>query len=380
MREQTTSEHDLVAEQPTGVPPRLPETAELQAGLRGARLAGSAVTVLAVLAVLGACYIAKLVCVALLVSVLLAFIFAPVAELLERLRIPRSVASAMAVLLLLAVIFGVGSYSYSRAQDFARELPKYSGRIRAELEKFARKAEALRKSTANVLPPAATPANAQKVVVEQQTNWTQYVTSGFGGLTDFFFATAFIPFLMYFMLSWQEHVRACTVMLFRLENRNTAYVTLGAISNMIRSFIVGNVLVGLFMSAALVLVFALSGVPYFYFVGFISGFLSLIPYLGVIMAMAPPLVLGLGRIHGTEALVIILAIVVVHLVGLNVLYPKMIGSRVRLNPLAVTLALLFWGWLWGAVGLVLAVPITAAMKIIFDHVESLRGYGTWLGE
>jgi len=75
-----------------------------------------------------------------------------------------------------------------------------------------------------------------------------------------------------------------------------------------------------------------------------------------------------------------LTVLGLHLFGLNVLYPKFLGSRLQLNPLAVTIALLFWGWLWGAVGLILAIPITAAMKIIFDSVETLRPYGTWLGE
>jgi len=69
-----------------------------------------------------------------------------------------------------------------------------------------------------------------------------------------------------------------------------------------------------------------------------------------------------------------------HLIALNVLYPKFLGNRLQLNPLTVTIALLVWGWLWGAVGLVLAIPITAAMKIVFDHVQSLKGYGAWLGE
>ena len=55
-------------------------------------------------------------------------------------------------------------------------------------------------------------------------------------------------------------------------------------------------------------------------------------------------------------------------------------SRLKLNPLAVTIALLFWGWIWGAVGLLLAIPITGAMKIIFDHVESMKSFAAWLGE
>jgi len=65
---------------------------------------------------------------------------------------------------------------------------------------------------------------------------------------------------------------------------------------------------------------------------------------------------------------------------MKVLYPKMLGSRLRLNPLAVTIALLVWALLWGAMGLLLAVPITAGMKIVFDHVESLKPLGAWLGE
>jgi predicted PurR-regulated permease PerM len=73
-------------------------------------------------------------------------------------------------------------------------------------------------------------------------------------------------------------------------------------------------------------------------------------------------------------------VVGLHVFSLNVLYPKFLGNRLQLNPLAVTMALLVWGWLWGAMGLVLAIPITAAMKIIFDHVQSLKPYAVWLGE
>ena len=69
-----------------------------------------------------------------------------------------------------------------------------------------------------------------------------------------------------------------------------------------------------------------------------------------------------------------------HLIAMNVLYPMILGKRLQLNPLAVTIALLFWGWLWGAMGLILAVPITGAFKIICDHIDRLRPYGAWLGE
>jgi predicted PurR-regulated permease PerM len=147
-----------------------------------------------------------------------------------------------------------------------------------------------------------------------------------------------------------------------------------------RAFIVGNLLVGIFIGAISTAVFGLLDIPYFYFVGFISGFLSLIPYLGVLLALVPPVLTGLGVVQGTRFFFILATVLGLHLFSLNVLYPKFLGDRLQLNPLAVTLALLFWGWIWGAAGLILAIPVTAAMKVVFDHVDSLNGLGAWLGE
>jgi predicted PurR-regulated permease PerM len=169
-------------------------------------------------------------------------------------------------------------------------------------------------------------------------------------------------------------------MLFPMKSRNTAYVTLGLISAMIRSFMVGNLLIGIFLGAMTTVVFWLLHLPFFYIVGFISGFLSLVPYLGVVLAVAPPIFVGLGHVGSTELVYMIMAVLGLHMLALNVLYPKILGRRLQLNPLAVTMALLIWASLWGAIGLLLAIPITAAMKIIFDHVEPLKPYGVWLGE
>jgi len=216
--------------------------------------------------------------------------------------------------------------------------------------------------------------------VRPTTSFSEQITHGFGSVTETVLVISFIPFLVYFMLTWEQHVRSATVMLFRLENRNTAYVTLGLISAMIRSFILGNVLVGLFISGASVIVFGFLHLPYFYFLGVISGFLSLVPYLGVVLAMAPPLIAGVGQINYGDVIAIVITVLGLHLFALNVLYPKFLGSRLQLNPLAVTLGLLFWGFIWGAMGLILAIPILAAMKIIFDHVETMRPFGAWLGE
>jgi predicted PurR-regulated permease PerM len=331
-----------------------------------------AFTAIGIATILGLCYWGELVLAVMLVSVLLAFILAPVMDLFIRLHLARGLAAAVAVILLLTLIGGVAYYSSNQAIIFVQDLSKYSKTIRQEISQVRQQAESLGETEPS---GQAKPADSRS-----GTNLEDLLTRGFGSVTQALLAASFVPFLVYFMLSWQHHVRSATVMLFTLENRNTAYITLGLISAMIRSFMVGNLLIGLFLGTASTIAFGILNLPFFYFIGFISGFLSLVPYLGVVLAMAPPIFVSMGRINSGDAVVIVMIVLGLHLIALNVLYPKFLGNRLQLNPLAVTMALLVWGWLWGAMGLVLAVPITAAMKIVFDHIESLKPYGAWMGE
>lgn len=193
-------------------------------------------------------------------------------------------------------------------------------------------------------------------------------------------AIGFVPFLTYFMLTWKEHSHSATVRLFPEEHRPIAYRTIARISAMIRSFIVGNLTAGLLGAAVCTGVFGLLGIPYFYLLGIISGFASLIPSFGVFLALLPPLAGGIGILSKTDVLLLVLAVIGTHVVMMNVLYPKLIGQRVRLNPLAVVLSLLFWFWIWGAMGVILAIPIVGAAKIVCDYVDSLKGLGAWLGD
>jgi predicted PurR-regulated permease PerM len=292
-------------------------------------------------------------------------------------QVPRSVGAGIAVSLLVLAGLGATYASYSRAIEFAHELPKYKSHIKEIVDKVRKQAEELEKTTETVMP--ASPAD-RAVTVKESNNWTDMLSRNASAVSELVLTLTFVPFLVYFMLSWKDHVRTASVMLFKMENRNTAYVMLGLISSMIRSFIVGNFIIGVFLSLCSMAAFGLVGLPYFYFIGVISGFLSLVPYLGVLMALIPPLFIDLGHLTLTSFFVISFIVVGLHLVAMNVLYPKILGKRLQLNPLAVTVSLLFWGWMWGASGLILAVPIMGGCKIIFDHVERLRPFGTWLGE
>jgi len=356
---------------------RRQEERELGRALRAGAVAQVTVAVDAALVM---CYFGKLVLITLMVSILITFMLEPIVGLLERIRVPRSLGALLAVLLLMAAMYGVSYFFYSRAISFAHELPKYSHKIQGMMSHITKKTNELEKTTQQVLPKGDTQGQKPMPVRVENGAASGLITDNLGTVTETVLTLCFIPFLVYFMLSWREHARTKTVQLFKPEYRSTAYVTMGQISLMMKSFIAGNFVIGLFISIGSVIVFGVLGLPYFYFIGFISGFLSLMPYLGVLLALIPPLTAGIGSLNSTGIIIICATVLGLHVFSMNVLYPKILGKRLQLNPMVVTIALLIWGFIWGAMGLILAVPIMGAIKIICDHVNSLRPIGQWLGD
>ncbi len=348
--------------------------------LRGSVQAGVvAQFVIAIAAAVGLLYLLKLVWITVLIAALLAFALDPFVVALARVRIPRAAGAAVALFLLLAVSLALTFFFYNRAVDFIDELPNFSATIRDDLRKLQAQADKFENSTRSVLPEdkGRKPIPVQ---VQQAPGLTKLITSGASQFADLVLAIGFVPFLIYFMLTWKEHVHSATLHVFPKEKRLVAYRTIGRISEMVRSFIVGNLFVGLLNAIATTAVFWYVHLPYFYFLGVISAFAGLIPYLGLFFALLAPLAAGMGVLTKSELVIVLVAVVVFHVLSMSVLYPKVIGRRLRLNPLAVALSLLFWAWIWGAFGLILAIPLVASTKIICDYTEPLQALGDWLGD
>jgi predicted PurR-regulated permease PerM len=336
--------------------------------------------VIATAAAVGLIYLLKPVFVTVLVSTLLAFCLEPIVLGLQRVRIPRPAGAAIALLLLLGLSGLLIFFFYNRAVDFAEELPRFSEQIRDDLEKFETQAKKIEDSTRSILPAQEGKKQPIPVQVQEPRGLAKLISGSASQLGEIALAISFVPVLIYFMLTWKAHVHSATLRVFPKEKRLVAYRTIGRISEMVRSFIAGNLFVGLLNAVASTAVFGAMHLPYFYFLGAISAFVGLIPYLGVFFALLAPLAAGMGVLDKSHLAVIFLTVVVLHILTMNLLYPKLIGRRLRLNPLAVALSLLFWAWIWGAFGLILAIPLMGTAKIICDYIEPLQGLGDWLGD
>ncbi|MEK6696166.1 MAG: AI-2E family transporter [Candidatus Deferrimicrobiota bacterium] len=347
-------------------------------------------TVIAILGLLALLHFAASVFITLFSAMLLAFALDPLVHLLcVRTPLRRHHASGIVVFLFVAMLYGLFYATYLRAENFLAEIPAITEKIRSApmVTSLSNRAQELNRVFAEagrrIAPPAAAsarPKTAPSVVVRDAESFTGALLQGLGSLSGVLFALGFIPFLVYFILADREPLTRRTRELFPEEHRATVGEILLDIERMMRKFLLGNAVIALILSAATVLVFLLVGLPYPVVLGILSGTLSIVPYLGLPLALLPGVVVGLVSFEsGGPFLVLIASVTVLHLVAANYLTPKLVGGGVRLNATASTVALLFFGWLWGGMGLVLGIPILAVLKCIFDNVPSTRRIGMFLG-
>jgi predicted PurR-regulated permease PerM len=229
-------------------------------------------------------------------------------------------------------------------------------------------------------PPTGTSAIPEVRIHEENTPIGDYLYSHIGSVYQALLMFSFIPFLVYFMLSWRDHINRSFLQFFHGEDRVVAARSVQGIADMVRAFVVGNFVLGLLLAIISSGLFWLMHVPYPILVGPLSGFMSLVPYVGLPLAMIAPLLAALPLNTFSIYVLIVVTVGLLHLIALNLLYPKIVGSRVHLNPLVVTFSLMLWGFLWDAPGLVLAIPLTAGLKAVCDNVKGLRPFGKFLGD
>ena len=171
-----------------------------------------------------------------------------------------------------------------------------------------------------------------------------YISARIGTFYEALLMASFIPFLVYFMLSWRDHIHRTFLHFFQGGDRVIAARSLRGVGDMVRAYVVGNFVLGCILSALSSVAFWMMQLEYPLLAGPVSGFLSLVPYVGPLLAMVPPLfvLLAAGGAVST-VLVIVMVVGTLHLMALNLFYPKVVGARVHLNPLVVTFSLMFWG-------------------------------------
>jgi len=347
------------------------------------------VRILATLAVVTALHFTGSIFIPIIVGIFLFFLLDPLVKRGEKKNVPRSV-SAIFLVFTSAVISGLLIWVlYGAVAEIAREVPAYSKKIMGIVTELQKKAETL-SSNLNSLPtpvkqeseshgddpstsiPATEPsmqhAEIQKVQVVggEVEKLTSFALSGVGTLFSLFATALFIPLIALFLLLEKKILARSTTDLFRNILETTRIDS--EIHRMLKAFFVGNFITGSVISIILIILFSVLGLRNSVSLGLISGFLILIPLIGPLVALPLPLAAGLLQFSTpTPFIVISGTVILLHFITGNLIMPKYVGGHVNLNTFASTISLLFWGWLWGAIGVLLAIPLTALLRIFLEN-------------
>jgi predicted PurR-regulated permease PerM len=281
------------------------------------------------------------------------------------------------VLILIAVIVAVGYGLWTRTSDFADNWPKYStvlGRAAGAVEGKIRGIEG---QVSQIAPEQGAPTGPAPRV---ETGIVRtLIMRGIGSLYALVLEATFVPFLVFFMLAGKREVWHGTLQLFPASRRTQVKETLEDLRDVLRDYLAGMTIVTLLVIAASSLFFWILGMDYPILTGIASGLLNMVPYIGAVLAWLPGFIIALAKWNTLGSYLLIAGgLTAIHVVALNFVAPQVVGRRVRLNAVAITISLLFWGWVWGGMGLILAIPITATLRVICDHTESWKPIGRWL--
>jgi predicted PurR-regulated permease PerM len=285
-------------------------------------------------------------------------------------HLPRSVAAAGIVLAGMSLVGLLGYVLYGKAMSFAEELPVYASKVQQTIEPISKKIQNFQQSAGNLANDVHATKKVPEVRLQQSPTWPDYLVRGVGSVWGALIIAGVVPFLTFFMLCTKDQMAIRMDGLFGSRIDAARFIT--NLNQMIRGFVAGNLIVGSVMAVATTLVLWSLGMKGAIPLGIASGLLNLLPFLGLIAALALPLAAALLQFNTLAPfVVIILTILFLHVISANLLIPKFIATRVSIGPVAATVGILFWGWLWGVMGLLLAVPLTAFIKLVADLHPSL---------
>jgi predicted PurR-regulated permease PerM len=308
-------------------------------------------------------------------SMILAMLVLPVCSWLESKGISRSLAIFLCILIMFAFIGLLLLLLVGQIAEFASDWPMF---IR-KAEKWVAGLQSFLSQNLNIS------RKKQMVEVSNQTinllkNSGDIISTTFGTVIHGITTLIIVPIFVFFFLYYRQFFSDFLARVFPTTDRTVLQGIMQKTGSVVQSYLVGLLAVMLIVSLLCVVGFWWIGVDYFMFFGCLTGILLLIPYIGIWIGAALPIILTLASLGPNYALGVIAWVAAVQFVEANFITPLVIGSKVSINPMVAMLALLAGELIWGIPGLILALPLTAILKVIFDHVPALAPYGFLLGE
>lgn len=308
-------------------------------------------------------------------ALLLSALFYPVCRWLEqRFKFPRFLAAIFCTLLSVAVVASFVYFITLHIISFAQDLPH----LEEHLEQMLTKLQYWIATEYNI-------DSKQQIDYLNKAADSSFATAAnsigniFISLSTFTIWSIFVFIYTFFMLSHRRLLLQFVLALFKPEYKPEVNEVVQETRGMVNGYVVGLLIEMVIVSILNTAVLAILGIKYALLLGIIAGVLNVIPYLGIYTATAFGMLVTFANSSITDAISLAIAFIVIHFVDANILMPRIVGSRVKMNPLITIIAVLTGHLIWGIPGMFLFIPIAGIIKIISHRVEDLKAWAILMG-
>lgn len=339
---------------------------------------------------------AQAVFIPLVFGVMISYALSPLVNVLHSMHMPRAIGAG---LLLVLIVSGLGTLAYSLTDETAsiiKTLPQTAQKFRQTLKKEWRpssgainnvqKAATQIEHAASdaVVIPSLTPRGVMRVQIEEpRFDIRNFLLNGTVGALSLFSLAVMVLFLAYFLMVSGDSFRRKLVKLSgpTLSRKKITVQMLNEISTQIQRYLLVQVLTSIFVGVATWLAFSWLGLENAGVWGVAAAILNTIPYLGALAITAGAALVGFIQFESLSmALTIGGVSLAINSIEGYLLNPWLTGRACRMNAVVIFASILFWGWLWGAWGLLLGMPIMMAIKSVCDHVDDFAPVAELMGD
>lgn len=304
-----------------------------------------------------------------MIALFLSFILRPVVDLLTRWKIPLPLAVGLTLIMAFIVLYLLGVLVYTNVQLFVGQFPVYQERLLHTLGNFTRQLEVW----------IGEPLNIQ---LWKKINWfdtlqtlniPQNLISSLGTFLTFFLKIIIVIIFIAYLLTGIRNINHKIEVALPPVQASRVISIMGNVTYQVQRYLGTKTIVSLITGLISMIIFYSFGLDFAVFWAFIIFLFNFIPNIGSFIASLLPVIFSLLQFGSLSiAFWIGLSLTILQIAMGNIVEPRLMGRSLNLSPMIVIMSLIFWGYIWGVAGMILAVPILGTLTIIFENFESTR--------
>ncbi len=312
----------------------------------------------------------------LIMAFFISIVLLPPYRFFRKLKFPDALAILVSILIMIIVVGLIAWFFSSQFSKLIRDFPEIQKNVSMHLNSLSK--------WINKISHFSTTEQIN-FINEQSNKLLTYAAGILGGaagsLSSAFIFLGLLPIYVFLFLTYKNLLLRFIFMWFQKEHHRKVEDVLSETENIIKSYLFGLVIQISYMTILLGGILLIFGIKHALLIGIIFALLNLIPYVGALIGNIIGVLLTLSSSTSlTPVLIVLCTIAFVQFLDNNILMPRIVGSKVRINALGAIVGVLIGGAISGISGMFLSMPIIAVMKIIFDRSEMFKPWGVLLGD